>query len=205
MTNSVLFCTNCGQMNEANAVFCSRCGSRQPVAGQPVVPVGANSPSGAVPAQQAYVPTAAAFQGYAGFWLRFVAFIIDAILLAVVTWPLSLFFGFGFHHMPFGRPHVIFPLFFGGMFIGPIRFVVGWLYWAGMESSSYQATLGKMAVGVKVTDSVGNRISFARATGRYFAKILSWMTLAIGFAMAGFTQRKQALQDILADTLVVKR
>ncbi len=204
MTGSVLFCTNCGQMNEANAVFCSRCGARQPVAGQNAS-VPAPIPAAGVPVQQAYAAPTTGFNGYAGFWLRFGAFIIDAILLRVVTWPLSLFFSLGFHHMPFGRPHMIFPLFFGGMFMGPIWFIAGWFYWAGMESSSYQATLGKMAVGVKVTDIAGNRISFARATGRYFAKILSWMTLTVGFMMAGFTQRKQALEDILADTLVVKK
>ena len=206
MANPVLFCTNCGQMNEANAAFCSRCGAQQPVAGQPTAaPTGVTAPPSGVSAQQAYAPAATAFHGYAGFWLRFVAFIIDMVVIGVVTWPLAAFFNFGFHHVPLGRPHVMFPFFFGGMFLGPIRFFLGWFYWAGMESSSYQATLGKMALGLKVTDMSGSRISFARASGRYFAKILSWMTLTVGFMMAGFTQRKQALEDILAGTLVVKR
>jgi uncharacterized RDD family membrane protein YckC len=73
-----------------------------------------------------------------------------------------------------------------------------------MESSAKGGTLGKMAIGIMVTDMTGNRISFGRATGRYFAKILSQMILMIGFLMAGFTQQKQALHDILAGCLVVR-
>ena len=74
-----------------------------------------------------------------------------------------------------------------------------------MESSSLQATLGKMIFGMKVTDLNGNRISFARATGRHFAKYLSSMILFIGYIMAGFTERKQALHDMIAGTLVIRR
>jgi uncharacterized RDD family membrane protein YckC len=71
-----------------------------------------------------------------------------------------------------------------------------------MESSSYQGTLGKMIFGLKVTDLYGNRISFERATGRNFAKILSAMILGIGYLMVAFTERKQGLHDLLAGTLV---
>jgi uncharacterized RDD family membrane protein YckC len=74
-----------------------------------------------------------------------------------------------------------------------------------MESSARQATLGKMALGIVVTDLDGNRIGFGRATGRYFAKILSALILLIGFIMAAFTQKKQGLHDIIAGTLVVKK
>jgi uncharacterized RDD family membrane protein YckC len=77
-----------------------------------------------------------------------------------------------------------------------------WLYEAFMESSSYQATLGKMILGMKVTDLSGNRISFGRATGRHFAKWISGMILCIGYIMVGFTERKQGLHDLLAGTLV---
>jgi uncharacterized RDD family membrane protein YckC len=74
-----------------------------------------------------------------------------------------------------------------------------------MESSYLQATLGKMAIGIVVTDLEGKRISFARATGRHFAKIISGFILFIGYIMAGFTQKKQALHDLIADCLVVKK
>jgi uncharacterized RDD family membrane protein YckC len=82
--------------------------------------------------------------------------------------------------------------------------VINWLYYALLESSFKQATLGKMALGLKVTDMEGKRISFGQATGRYFAKILSGLILCIGYLMAAFTEKKQALHDIIVGTLVVK-
>jgi uncharacterized RDD family membrane protein YckC len=81
----------------------------------------------------------------------------------------------------------------------------GWLYEALMESSAKQATLGKMLLGLMVTDEAGNRISFARASGRHFAKYISSFTLFIGYIMAGFTAKKQALHDMIAGTLVVRK
>jgi uncharacterized RDD family membrane protein YckC len=86
-----------------------------------------------------------------------------------------------------------------------IVFVAVGLYYSVMESSPWQATLGKRALGLQVTDLQGRRISFGRATGRYFAKIVSGLTLSIGYLMAGFTRRKQALHDIIAECLVVRR
>ena len=83
--------------------------------------------------------------------------------------------------------------------------VIWWLYYAIMESSERQATLGKMAVQIKVVDRRGGRISFARATGRHFAKLLSGLILFFGYLMAGFTSRKQALHDMVASCLVVNR
>jgi len=80
-----------------------------------------------------------------------------------------------------------------------------WLYYTLMESSSRQATVGKLALGMIVTDLDGNRISFGRANGRFWGKILSGLTLYIGFILAGFTERKQALHDMLAGCLVVKK
>ena len=82
--------------------------------------------------------------------------------------------------------------------------VVNWLYFALMESSSKGATLGKMAIGIRVTDLQGRRISFGRATGRYFAKLFSSMIFGIGYLMAAFTQQKQALHDMVAGCLVTK-
>jgi uncharacterized RDD family membrane protein YckC len=82
-------------------------------------------------------------------------------------------------------------------------FMIGsWLYEALLLSSPWQATLGKLALGLRVTDEYGQRISFLRATGRHFAKYLSWMTIFIGFIMVAFTERRQALHDFIAGTLV---
>jgi uncharacterized RDD family membrane protein YckC len=83
--------------------------------------------------------------------------------------------------------------------------MMSWIYYALLESSVWQATIGKKLLGLRVTDLAGNRISFARASGRFFGKILSGMILGIGFLMAGFTQRKQALHDILAGCLVLRQ
>ena len=89
-----------------------------------------------------------------------------------------------------------------------VRFVFGalvkWIYEALMESSSRQATVGKIALGLKVTDLEGKRISFSRASGRVFGKYISAMIFFIGYIMAGFTERKQALHDMIAGTLVVR-
>lgn len=85
------------------------------------------------------------------------------------------------------------------VFVGP------WLYEALMESSRYEGTLGKRAVGIRVVGLDGRQISFGRATGRHFGKILSAFTLEIGFLMAGFTKQKQALHDMVAGTLVIHR
>jgi uncharacterized RDD family membrane protein YckC len=94
-----------------------------------------------------------------------------------------------------------------GLVFGLILVIVimGWLYFAFMESSKNQGTLGKLALGLKVSDLEGNRISFGRATGRFFGKILSGMILYIGYILAGLTEKKQALHDMLAGCLVVKK
>jgi len=83
--------------------------------------------------------------------------------------------------------------------------VVGWLYFAMMESSSTQGTLGKMALGIKVTDLNGGQIGFGKATGRYFGKIISALILLIGYIMVAFTEKKQGLHDMMAGCLVVNK
>lgn len=90
--------------------------------------------------------------------------------------------------------------------LGILLNIVGvWLYYALQESSERQATIGKRALNIYVTDMNGQRLSFGNATGRYFAKILSGLILGIGYMMAGFTEKKQALHDMVADTLVMRR
>ncbi len=81
--------------------------------------------------------------------------------------------------------------------------LINWLYYALMESSRQQATLGKMAMNIKVTDIDGKRISFGRATGRHFAKFISDIIINIGYIFAAFTDKKQALHDLITDCLVI--
>ena len=137
---------------------------------------------------------------YAGFWLRFCAAFVDGIILWVIGLPISAAFGTA----PWQQQRQ--PVEIGVALVSMvISIVIGWLYEALQTSSSYQATLGKRAVGIVVTDSMGNRISFGRATGRHFAKIVSGIILMIGYIMAGFTEKKQALHDIMAETLVTRK
>jgi len=137
---------------------------------------------------------AASIVRYAGFWRRFAALIMDSIIITLVTFIVYLMIRAALYG---GRPE-------NEVILGwAVWMIVNWLYRAGMESSSGQATLGKMALGIIVTDYEGERISFGRATGRLLAKIISGLILLIGYIMAGFTERKQALHDMIAKTLVV--
>jgi uncharacterized RDD family membrane protein YckC len=134
---------------------------------------------------------------FGGFWLRFCAVFIDGIILQVIQLPIGLALGTApWQNQPEVGPALL------NMVLG---IVIAWLYSALQESSEAQATLGKRAVGLIVTDTRGNRISFGRASGRHFAKIISGLILAIGYIMAAFTERKQALHDMMADTLVLKK
>ena len=138
---------------------------------------------------------------YAGFLRRLVAYVIDAIICYAVVFLLDLAGILRFAD-PAGRGLA---LNIAAVIPWMIVIVVTGAYFAILESSARQATLGKMAIGIKVTDVDGRRISLIRATGRFFAKILSGLILLIGYIMAAFTARKQALHDILAGTLVVVR
>jgi uncharacterized RDD family membrane protein YckC len=129
---------------------------------------------------------------------------IDGILMNVAMGLLGSILGAGFLSMAsFGLndPSVSIGLL---ALTSIVSFVITWLYFALMESSKLQATVGKLAVGLVVTDNAGERISFLRATGRYFAKILSGLILFIGFIMVAFTSRKRGLHDMIAGTLVYK-
>ncbi|MBA4312079.1 MAG: RDD family protein [Chlorobiaceae bacterium] len=146
---------------------------------------------------------------YAGFWKRFLAYIIDQMIMGVlgfiVVVPFLAMMGIGLWNEDFD-PSVGFIVWLIGAYLTMISTIVigEWLYYALMESMK-GATLGKIALGITVTDMQGNRLSFGRATGRYFGKIISGLTLSIGYIMAGFTQQKQALHDMIAGCLVINK
>lgn len=158
---------------------------------------------------------------HAGFLLRFVAYFIDRLIVGfisfVVILPMLAIFGISLFSMSRLTDLSNFESLDDGakvaLIVGAIAaystfiiiaVTISWLYYALMESSQRQATLGKLAAGIKVTDLNGNRISFLQATGRYFAKILSGLMFGIGYLMIIFTEKKQGLHDILAGTLVVR-
>lgn len=183
-----MYCTQCGTQNPDDAKFCSDCGNR-------------------LIAESTNIGTQ-----YAGFWRRFVAYVIDRLILGTPSFILVLVF--------------IVPTIAGLVSrccdpdcipFAVLSFVISWvwliiviivghlLYFAWFESSRFQATPGKMLLGIIVTDTAGQRVSFLRALGRNLGKIISHWILNIGFIMAGITAKKQALHDMLADCLVVMK
>lgn len=163
---------------------------------------------------------------YAGFWKRFAANLIDSMILNIVI--VALFFiyfiimyavigtyqlsevssGETFSEMFIARTEttamtvwVILMLLF--LFVFP--FIVYWLYYALMESSKHRATVGKMALGIVVVNNSFERLTFGRATGRCLGRVVTSFTFYIGYLMAAFTERKQALHDLIASTYVVNK
>ncbi len=195
-----MFCTKCGKELLDDARFCPACGTL----------AGASAQTSVVPAQQAVKK-----YRYAGFWIRFLAHSIDQLVISVVLFMfviIGIVFSIGsltalsdFPDMDDPDPALIASLIGGWIIFGIVATIAQWLYYAFMESSASRGTLGKMALGLQVIDYKGETVSFARATGRYFAKILSGMILMIGYIMAGVTAKKQALHDLLCDTYVVRQ
>lgn len=127
---------------------------------------------------------------YAGFGIRFVAVLIDGILLQVVQVALGYLLEGDYSFLNESIQLTLLSL------------AIGITYTVAMQSSSTQATIGKMAVGIKVGDAEGNRISVANAIGRYFATILSTILFFIGYLMVIWDSKKQGLHDKLANTYV---
>lgn len=151
---------------------------------------------------------------YAGFWRRLLAWVLDIILIGLISYPLRALLLIGsksFYEVWLNNlmhpDHYIVPSIDALIRESWVSFIVTLLtifYFASFESSRFQATPGKIAIGIRVTDQLGHRISFWRAAGRYLCKTISGLTLLIGYIMAGFTPKQQALHDELIDTLVVK-
>ena len=231
-----MFCTRCGSALPENAGFCPRCGapapSGAPVAAMGPAPVSDDPRVSSTPGLAGPPPpsTGAADRGvselppigtyarpavvvpwiapYAGFWRRFVAVVIDGLILTFFMFPINLMLRvpiFGILNQDEPSFDDILTLMRVSMASVAIGTLINWIYSATLESSKLQATLGKMALNIKVTDIEGRRISFARATGRFFGKLLSKLILFIGYLVQPFTARRQALHDMLAGTLVVRR
>lgn len=153
---------------------------------------------------------------YASFLSRFGALIIDSIIIGclqfIVIAPIMTMMGLGIaaqvdggelsDEATVGMIGAIMAAAGTGMIM---VYAISILYYAIMESSKAQGSVGKMAVGIKVTDMDGNRINFGKALLRSIGKIISGMIMAIGYLMAAFTEKKQALHDMIATTLVVKK
>ncbi len=154
------------------------------------------------PVSNAAVPQEA---GYGGFWKRVVALIVDSIILAVLGGIIGFITGLvvgGVAGSQGADAEVINKASTGsGALIG---FIINWLYFVTLESSTKQATFGKKAMGLIVTDVNGLPISFARANGRYWGKFLSVIPLGLGYAMVAFQGQKRGLHDLVAGTVIRK-
>ena len=215
-----MYCSKCGANLTAGTAFCGSCGTPT---GPPVAAIArpsvlasyAGGSSQAPYADPAGLVVSRGFT-YAGFWLRVVAALIDGVImsvaLGVLLVPIFLLSGFEArldgmvqHH---GQPD---PAIFVGLIamilvFAAVSVLIQWLYHAYLESGEKQATWGKQALGLYVTDLMGNPITFGRASGRFFAKMITGMIpLGIGYIMAGFTERRQALHDMIASCLVLRR
>jgi uncharacterized RDD family membrane protein YckC len=134
---------------------------------------------------------------YAGFWIRFVATLIDSFILVLIDVSIRFaIFGTVFT-TNFEDEDVV-----GGGVYGLMSFAIYVAYHTILESSSKQGTIGKMALGIKVATESGERITPLNALGRYFAKILSTIILLIGYIMVAFDAKKQGLHDKIARTIV---
>lgn len=141
---------------------------------------------------------------HAGFWRRVIAWLIDGLILSPLFAVLYLLV-VGSSAVPLAmQPGGMAPFrVFAALWSGWV--VVSWLYYALCECSAWQATPGKLTLGLGVTDEYGRRIGFGRATGRFFGKFLSSFILDIGYMLAGWTERKQALHDSMAGCCVVRK
>jgi uncharacterized RDD family membrane protein YckC len=186
-----VYCTACGTPIQPDALACSSCGAAATIAAAAPPPL----------------PPAVSAGGngdivYAGFLRRYVALFLDQLMVLVLILIPVLASGFRWNLFSEG--------YLEGLNTGQGLYDLFWLliaplYYAGTESSPLQATLGKRALGIKVSDSAGRRISFKQALIRWICALLSYLTLYIGFAMAAFTERKRALHDFIAHTVVVDR
>ncbi len=194
-----MFCPKCGRAVEEDSAYCRFCG-----AGLPSSPVTATATL-APPSANVLKSNVETFEleqagplVYAGFWRRCAAAIVDWIVITVLFVLLGLVIGiFGAAFPPGATDNFV------NNWGGLLAVLVALLYYPVQECSTVQATFGKRVFNLVVTDGQRRRITFWRALGRYLAKIVSSMTLGIGYLMAGFTLRKQALHDMLADTLVL--
>lgn len=199
-----MFCPKCGKETDASGKFCQWCGADIESA----------------PAKAVIAPedeAAPEIGVYAGLGRRIIAFIIDIILILVfdlvVASTLGLLRGvqnlyfYAYQHAPIEsltpegtRVALVTSIIasYGILFV-----VIPWLYYASFESSRSQATPGKVLIHAQVTDLEGSRVSYARATIRFFAKFISLVIFFIGFIMIGFTKKKQGLHDKIAGCLVL--
>ncbi len=212
-----MICNTCGHSSPSLSTFCTICGQRQTM--QPAV-AGAGGVTTAVTREASFIPprqegVALEQANYAGFVPRFFAFVIDELAAAALGSVVYVVMAAMGGLLVAGGMRTRHTAGIGaGVGAGALFYVVGVLlgiaayilYFVKLETGPRQATIGKSILGLKVTDLAGGTISVGQSLGRFFIKnLFSGLFLCIGFLMALFTERKQALHDLAAGTLVVRR
>ena len=181
-----MVCSKCGAKNPLDAKFCIECGGRFVSQNENI--------------------TSVSYSEFGSFWERFLAYCIDSAILTfgsiAVSFLVAFFVGFIIALMGMEIEEM------EGFFIGLyyiLAFLSSWFYFTIMQSSKLQATVGKKVCNLVVTDSTGNRISFAKANARFWSKFISAAIFGVGYLMAAFTEKHQALHDMIADTVVLKK
>jgi uncharacterized RDD family membrane protein YckC len=205
-----VYCSKCGSNIADGSAVCPQCG--QSTFAAPLAVAGGGAGAIAVPAG---APVVVVRPPYAGFWLRLVAYIVDSLILGLFCVPILAGVGMAMGigsvigrvprgDDPFGGFPPVLAAFIAVCAL--LGLLGGWLYFALLESSEWQGTAGKKILGLIVTDLQGHRVSFGRASGRHFAKIItSLIPLGIGYILAGITEKKQAIHDMLAGCLVMRK
>jgi uncharacterized RDD family membrane protein YckC len=210
---AILTCENCGTELPDGASFCARCGTLVSVA--QIGPV--RVPVAPPPAEEARGPRRFSLPqvrpAYAGFWLRAVASVVDFVILSFIFGLIVSFRTAVFLILPdpkalLNPPSTLQEFLAASPQATPAGILalllLMWIYYAGFEASPWQATPGKKLFGLYVTDLMGRRITFLRATIHNIGRVISDITFLVGYLPAGFTEKKQALHDILAGCLVLR-
>jgi len=219
-----MFCSSCGATVKEGTAFCGSCG--KPIVGYSLAQASGAAVTGATPVPTGMGGTPIVQGGmasardtglYGGFWLRFVAALIDGVLIGIpYVFVFLMIFASAIPMLrdlsetPNPNPFPLISLFASRFLLFAALSLLGsWLYWSLLESSSWQATLGKKALGLYVTDLTGARLTFGKASGRFFAgrgigyvPSIGGLYFLIDCVMAGFTEKKQALHDMIAGCLV---
>ncbi len=181
-----MVCSKCGTQNPDDANFCIGCGARF---------VGKNDDGFSV-----------FYERFGSFGERFLAIVIDTLILGFAGFIIGAIFGgvIGLVLGIMGSSEEAIEEIAGnvGLLLG---LTLNWLYFTILESSTWQATFGKKNLSLNVTDLNGNRITFGRANARYWSKFISTIILGIGYIMAAFTEKHQALHDMIGGTFVMKK
>jgi len=193
-----MFCQACGMEVASTYKFCPKCGGKDfsaQLQNSSWIPPTTTHPLPVQPANPSFSMGA----NYAGFGKRLGAYTLDYLIVLVGVVVISGVLGAFLSPMADEDNVELIAVVVGYL----VAIIATWLYSAILESGPHQATFGKCWLGCKVTDEQGRRISFGKATGRYFAKILSGMIMLIGFLMVLWTEKRQGLHDKIAGTYVV--